>query len=53
MLCPDCLSFGFAAERIFKGIANNFAELINEFTHFCSPNLEPKQITLADPSVLV
>jgi hypothetical protein len=31
-----------AAERILKGIADNFAELINESTHFCSLNLEPK-----------
>jgi hypothetical protein len=45
--------FIFGAERILKGIADNFAELINESTHFCSPNLEPKQITLTDSSVLV
>jgi hypothetical protein len=44
--------FSFAAERILKGIADNFAELIDESTHFCSPNLEPKQITLTDSSVL-
>jgi hypothetical protein len=42
-----------AAERIQKGIADKFAELINESTHFCSPNLELKQVTLTDSSVLV
>ncbi len=30
-------SFAVEVERILKEIADNFAELINESTHFCSP----------------
>lgn len=45
--------FSFTAERILKGIADNFAKLIDESTHCCTPNLEPNLIILTDSLVLV
>jgi len=40
MICYALIAyqlFSFAVERILKEISDNFAELINESTHFCSP----------------